>query len=96
MVRSFDAIRTRCGERARVFAYPYGAFDRATSALAAELADVAYGTRLALVSPRSPRHALPRVDAYYVRHAHVLDGLPMRAYLSLRHGGRLLRGMLRP
>jgi peptidoglycan/xylan/chitin deacetylase (PgdA/CDA1 family) len=75
----------------RWLAYPYGASSPQVRSLAGRYFDLAVGTSLRFLSPRSSPLDLPRIDAYYLRGRFPLERLflgPGGLFLSLR---RLLR-----
>ena len=60
-------IEDRLGTSVPCFAYPYGRYDERSHALARRLFTCACSDALGLVSARSDRWALERVDTYYLR-----------------------------
>ena len=79
----------------RYLAYPFGAFDRRIMAATGDEYAAAFTTQLSAV-PRSPHlHAIPRIDAYYLDQAGLLDTLQRGAAnrrLALRRWLRRIRG----
>ena len=85
------ALEDAVGRAVGVLAYPY--FWRVT--LPAIRWGVTYGVVLATARADDPRHALPRIDAYYLRRPWLFRtlGTPLgSAYLALRAAGRRARG----
>jgi peptidoglycan/xylan/chitin deacetylase (PgdA/CDA1 family) len=83
----------------RLFAYPFGKFDRRSRDLAAEHYEASFGDRLGLARRRDDRHALPRVETYYLRAEGAFSGLSsggLAAYLALRNLARRLRRLVAP
>lgn len=73
VVDSRRSLEDAVGTRVTSYAYPYGALpERAGANLVAETYDAACTTALGRVGTGSDRHALPRVDAHYVRDPDVL------------------------
>ncbi len=62
-----DKIQQRTGKPVRWLAYPYGASSSQVRSMAGRHFDLAVGTSLQFLSPRSDRLNLPRIDAYYLR-----------------------------
>ena len=62
-----DKIQKRMGRPVRWLAYPYGASSSQVRSLAGRHFDLAVGTSLQFLSPRSNHLDLPRIDAYYLR-----------------------------
>jgi peptidoglycan/xylan/chitin deacetylase (PgdA/CDA1 family) len=62
-------IEDRTSAAVDTFAYPYGDSNARVRELAAREFRLACGTRLDYVSPASDLFELPRIDAYYFRHA---------------------------
>lgn len=91
---SAHRLDTEFGGGADVFAYPYGAVSTAVRTAAQARYRLAYGTTLDLVTDRSDRFDLPRVDAWYLRPrlASQLDSPAARVWLAAR---RALRGVRR-
>jgi peptidoglycan/xylan/chitin deacetylase (PgdA/CDA1 family) len=86
-----DMIQQRTGRPARWLAYPYGTSSSQVRSLAGRHFDLAVGTSLQFLSPRSNHLDLPRIDAYYLRGWFTPDRLFTRS-CSLYMG---LRGLLR-
>jgi len=73
VVDSRRSLEDAVGTRVTSYAYPYGALpERAGANLVGEAYDAACTTALGRVGTGSDRHALPRVDAHYVRNPDVL------------------------
>jgi peptidoglycan/xylan/chitin deacetylase (PgdA/CDA1 family) len=62
-----DKIQQRTGRPVRWLAYPYGASSSQVRSLAGRHFDLAVGTSVQFLSPRSNHLDLPRIDAYYLR-----------------------------
>ena len=99
LVRSREELEQLTGREVRSYAYPYGA---PPSPEARKLVERTYAaactTRIALVEARPDVHALPRVDAHYLRRPEVLR-LALRGsvgpYLAVRRlGSRARRAAL--
>ena len=83
--------------RAETFAYPFGRYDARSRAVAARHFAAACSDRLALAGPSSDVHALPRLDAFYLRRAPLLALLPtpwLPAYVLACSIPRRLRRIL--
>ena len=61
------------GEPVAGFAYPFGRYNPRSLHLARQHFLYAVSDRLGFAGPGSDIHALPRVDAYYLRHRRLLD-----------------------
>lgn len=73
VVDSRRLLEEETGSRVTSFAYPYGALPgRAGASLVSTTYDAACTTVLRRVASGSERHALPRIDAHYVRNPDVL------------------------
>lgn len=99
VVGSKRALEDALGRPVDLLAYPYGRSGAAVKALAAAHYRAACGVVLATARSASDRHALPRIDAYYVRRPRVFRtlGTPLgRGYLAVRAAGRALRRYARP
>lgn len=94
VTRSAEEITRRLGARPAGFAFPYGARDaRVTEAVAARH-DWACTTEFRALAPDARRHALPRLDGWYLRDPRLLGswGTPaFRAWVWARRQGRALR-----
>lgn len=91
------ALEDALGRPVRSFAYPFGRFDRPSRDLAASVYEAAVSDRLGLARRRDDRHALPRVDTYYLRGERALLTLTkgrLAVYLALRNAPRRLRRAL--
>lgn len=95
---SREEIERRTGARVRVFAYPYGASTPAATATVSRHFEAAVGTRLGLVSERSDRFALPRIDAVYLSAVTISSLAKARfaGYLRARQALRSARRFFRP
>jgi peptidoglycan/xylan/chitin deacetylase (PgdA/CDA1 family) len=94
-----DQIEQRTGRSVRWFAYPYGFAAPHLIELAREYYDGACGTELRYVAPESDPHALPRLDAYYLRSLKrfeqaVTGSLRGTGYIGVRRWLRRLRRIL--
>lgn len=91
LVRSKEELEQLTGREVRSFAYPYGAPpSRAARKLVESTYAAACTTRMAFVEERPDVHALPRVDAHYVRRPRLLRlalGGSLGPYLALRRLG---------
>ena len=94
-----DACRERLEERSGApvehFAYPFGRFDARVRAAVARRFRSAATTRLARVRAGDDAHAIPRVDAHYLRSPLLRLGLAAGrpdAYLRVRRRLRVWRG----
>lgn len=93
---SLAAIERETGERARLFAYPYGATGPVVRTIVSRYADGAAGTRLGLVGAASDRLDLERIDACYLSSRLIarLDRPATRARLRARGWLRRMRRVL--
>lgn len=85
------------GHEVALFAYPYGRFDAGAYERVRAQYRAACGVRLATARRGDDRHALPRLDTYYLRHPRLFRflGTPLgRAYLGLRAAGRRVKQAL--
>ena len=88
-------IEDAVGAEVTSFAYPAGRFDDRVRGIVTRYFACACTTRLAQARPGDDVHALPRIDAHYLRRAGWfarLDGPLLRAYLGGRAALRMLRG----
>lgn len=69
-----DRIAAETGQRAGVFAYPYGAHDDRVVAAVRSYYAAACTTELRPVEGDEEPHRLPRIDAYYLRRPGRLEG----------------------
>jgi peptidoglycan/xylan/chitin deacetylase (PgdA/CDA1 family) len=96
--RPVDDIERHLGFRPRILAYPYGYYDRRVARRASKLYDYALTTAFRVLPERLHPHAVPRLDAYYLRQPAVarrFGGSPLfRGYLELR--GLLRRARRHP
>jgi peptidoglycan/xylan/chitin deacetylase (PgdA/CDA1 family) len=82
------------GARPTVFAYPYGAANARVTAAVGRRFSHAVTTELRSLRGAEPAHALPRLDAYYLRAPGRLEGWgtpAFRRYVWLRAGARRVR-----
>ncbi len=95
---SQEEIERRTGAPVRVFAYPYGASAPAVAGIVSRHFAAAVGTRLGLVSERSDRFALPRIDAVYLSALTISSLATARfaSYLRARQALRCARRLFRP
>lgn len=97
MVDSKQAIEAVLGEPVDNFAYPYGACDARTRALAQRHFRIACGARLGYAGRNSDSLELERLDMYYWRDEPDLSGLftpRTRAYVGVRARLRRARSLL--
>ena len=95
VVGSKRALEDAIGRTVDVLAYPYGRAGASVRPVAAAHYRAACGVVLARARSADDRHALPRIDAYYLRRPRVFRmlGTPLGgAYLALRAAGRRVRG----
>jgi peptidoglycan/xylan/chitin deacetylase (PgdA/CDA1 family) len=88
------ALEDAVGRPVEVLAYPYGRTSAIVHGLAAEYYRASCGVRMGIARRRHDRHALPRIDVYYMRRPGLFRtlGTPMgSAYLAVRALGRRLR-----
>lgn len=93
-----EEIASRTGRRPEVMAYPYGAHDDRVVASAARGYSFGVTTEFRPLRMREHPHALPRLDAYYLRKAGRLNTWgtgEFRRYLWLRGRARRVRATLR-
>jgi peptidoglycan/xylan/chitin deacetylase (PgdA/CDA1 family) len=94
MAASKKAVEDATGRPADTFAYPYGAFDDAVKRLAAAHFTLACSAVLGFARSGGDRHAVERLDAYYLQRPAVLRRLfspEIGAYIGLRRRLRRLR-----
>lgn len=92
-----ETIASRLGVRPRYFAYPYGLSDARVRAFARERYCGSLTTDLRMLRREEDEAALPRLDAFYLRHEMIftdLRALHSRAFLALRRVLRPLRNGL--
>jgi peptidoglycan/xylan/chitin deacetylase (PgdA/CDA1 family) len=92
-----DTIQQRLGKPVRWLAYPYGTHSSQVRSLAGRHFDLAVGTSLQFLSPRSNHLDLPRIDAYYLRGWFPMERLftgSGRLYMGLRGVLRDIRGFV--
>jgi peptidoglycan/xylan/chitin deacetylase (PgdA/CDA1 family) len=99
LVGSRDALEHALGTEVRSYAYPYGALPDADGRRLVERTyAAACTTRVALVPAEPDLHALPRVDAHYVRSPELLrravEG-SLGRYLAARRLGSRARRVFR-
>ena len=92
--RADALIERRTGRRPRYFAYPGGRHGAGARRVAASRYEAAFSTRLAMLGDADDRHALPRLDAHYLRHPAFrrVDAPSTRAWLAVRRALRAIRG----
>ena len=93
------AIEAELGESVDTFAYPYGARDASTRALAQPHFRIACSVQLGYAETTSDLMDLERLDMYYWRAQSDLSHLftaRMRAYVGARAGLRAVRSLLSP
>ena len=98
MVGSKRALEDALGRAVEVLAYPYGRSGAGVRAVAAAHYRASCGVEMGVARAAHDRHALPRIDVYYLRRPGVFGtlGSPLgRAYLALRAWGRRLRARRR-
>ena len=97
IVSSRDVIARAIGAPVTTFAYPYGRYDAAGLEIAAREFKCACSDELGLFTASSDLHAIPRVDAFYLRGERLfrLVGSPkLPLYILLRGIPRTLRRRL--
>ena len=90
-----ETIVSRLGVRPRYFAYPYGRNNARVRAFARNRYAGSLTTDLRMLCDKEDASALPRLNAYYLRHKLIFDDLrSLRTYvfLAFRHVLRELRG----
>jgi peptidoglycan/xylan/chitin deacetylase (PgdA/CDA1 family) len=95
VVGSKRALEDSLGRSVELLAYPYGRSGAGVRALAAAHYRASCGVEMAVARAAHDRHALPRIDVYYLRRPGVFGtlGTPLgRGYLAVRAWGRRLRG----
>lgn len=98
IVESKTTIEDRLGRAVTTFAYPFGLMNAASRECTRENFRGACGVVLGTASSQEDRHALRRLDVYYLRRPAVFDLFGTRAgrvYLALRGAGRDFRASLR-
>ena len=99
MVGSKRAVEAALGGPVETFAYPYGACDTHTRALARRHFRVACGVQLGYATRNSDRLELERLDMYYWRNQpdlRDLFSLRTRAYVGVRAKLRAVRRLFSP
>ena len=99
VVGSKAKIERETGRPPLAFAYPYGAFDAASVALARREFAVACTAELRTLSAVDDPHELPRLDAYYFRapdRLHAWGKPSFSRYVRLRAAARKVRSWLQP
>lgn len=100
IVGSREHLERLSGTEVRAYAYPYGALpSRAVRRVVDRTYDAACTTRLAVVEERPDPHALPRVDAHYLRRPELLRRAvsgSLGPYLAVRRLGARARRVVRP
>lgn len=95
--RSALQLENMLGVRPAGLAYPYGAHDSRVASAAARLYDHACTTEMRALRPAEDCHRLPRIDMYYLRSHHAIEGWGgwgLRLYLGARAGARRCRELL--
>ena len=96
---SRELLEQLTGAEVRTFAYPYGALpDVEARHLVSKEYEAACTTRVASVGDHVDRHALPRVDAHYLRRHELLRRAvagSLESYLLLRRLGSRARRTIR-
>lgn len=90
-----EIIQRRLGSRPRYFAYPFGCLNDVSKSVAGRLYKASFTTKLDYLRPGMAPHALPRLDAYYLRSTRLvrqLGSIEARAYVFVRRALRRLRG----
>jgi peptidoglycan/xylan/chitin deacetylase (PgdA/CDA1 family) len=94
-----EALEVAVGAQIRAFAYPYGASSGTARALVGSVYGAACTTELRAVRPDDSPHALPRIDAHYLRRpallSRALEG-SLDLYLRARRLGAVARRRFRP
>ena len=99
VVGSKRALEDAIGGRVEVLAYPYGRTNAGVRGLAAVHYRASCGVEMRTARAGHDRHALPRIDVYYLRRPGLFRtlGTPLGGgYLALRGLGRRLRARVRP
>lgn len=92
-----EEIAQRLGARPAGFAYPYGATDAPVTAAVSAQYHWACTTEFRSLSPEDAAHALPRLDAWYLRADHLMEAwgtAGFRAWVWARRHGRSARATL--
>lgn len=92
-----ETIVSRLGVRPRYFAYPYGRSNARVRAFTRDRYAGSFTMDLRMLRQEEDTAALPRLDAYYLRHEMIFDdlrSLHTYAFLAFRHALRELRGKL--
>ncbi len=90
-------IETSIGYRAHGIAYPYGSVRADVIAAAGDVYEYGCTTEMRGLRNLENKHALPRLDAYYLRAPRTIEWWGtsrMRVYLSTRAGARRCRQLL--
>jgi peptidoglycan/xylan/chitin deacetylase (PgdA/CDA1 family) len=98
LAESRRELETRTGRSVDVFCYPYGRWNAEVRRAVEQEYQGACGASLGVVSPGSDAFALPRVDAYYLRHPRVFHSLfsgRFATYLAIRQVLRMARSRFR-
>jgi peptidoglycan/xylan/chitin deacetylase (PgdA/CDA1 family) len=96
---SSELIRTELGTAPRAFAYPYGDHDVRTVASVAGSYRYACTTEMQTLGAHESPHALPRLDAYYLRRPGVIESwgsMGFAARLRVCAAARHLRRRFEP
>ena len=76
ILKSKSIIEDALGTEVLCFAYPFGKINDASYEIVRENFSSAFTDRLGLITTNSPRHALNRVDAYYLHSERLCSILP--------------------
>jgi peptidoglycan/xylan/chitin deacetylase (PgdA/CDA1 family) len=96
---ALEDVRSELGVMPHSLAYPYGLSTPRVRALAADRFRHGVTTELRAIGMDEDSLALPRLDAWYLRRAGLLEhwgSSLFRTYLGVRRGARGLRGLVRP
>lgn len=88
-----EEIASRLGKRPAHFAYPFGFSDGRVEAAAAAAYRTAVTTELSLLRPGDGPHALPRLDAFYLRRRGRLERFGSDPFARFVRGRAWLRGL---
>jgi peptidoglycan/xylan/chitin deacetylase (PgdA/CDA1 family) len=94
-----ERIEAETGTRPRTFAYPYGAYDARSAAVAAQTYTLACTTELRVLGKADRSHLLPRLDMYYFQRPGRLEAWGNQSFhwrLRIRARARSIRQAIRP